>query len=147
MRLRLMKAHQREGFGWLVSTWKSGHAGVLLADDMGLGKTFPALAFLAWARANRRVPGQLTPLQLGPVLIVAPTALLNNWIAEAELHLAPHALGKRLDAFGPGLKQLKAQRMEGWTAEDSLDVDALRCADWILTTYETLANNHAPSPE
>jgi SNF2 family DNA or RNA helicase len=73
-----MKAHQRGGFGWLVSAWTSGHAGVLLADDMGLGKTFQALAFLAWARANRRVPGQLTPLQRGPVLIVAPTALLNN---------------------------------------------------------------------
>jgi hypothetical protein len=137
-----MKAHQHVGFGWLVSAWASGRPGVLLADDMGLGKTFQALAFLAWIRANRRLAGSLTPLQRGPLLIVAPTALLNNWIAEAELHLAPHALGERVDAFGPGLKQLKAQRVEGWTAEDSLDVDALRSADWILTTYETLANNH-----
>lgn len=137
------KPHQTEGFEWLVSAWRSGRPGVLLADDMGLGKTFQALAFLAWLQANRRKAGSaLTALQRGPILIVATTALLNNWIAEAERHLAPDALGERVEAFGPGLKRLKRARASEWSPEDALDVERLRKADWILTTYETLADNH-----
>ena len=137
------KPHQQEGFTWLVDAWSSGRPGVLLADDMGLGKTFQTLVFLAWIRANRGDPrSNLTPLQRGPILIVAPTALLRNWAAEADRHLAPGALGERLDAFGTGLKRLKRPRSPDWSPEDALDVDALRDADWILTTYETLADNH-----
>ena len=135
------KPHQKTGFSWLLEAWTAGRPGVLLADDMGLGKTFQALGFLAWTRANRKA-APLTPLQQGPILVVAPTALLNNWIAEAEQHLAPDALGERVDAFGPGLKRLKRLRSESWSPEDALDFDALRRADWILTTYETLADNH-----
>jgi SNF2 family DNA or RNA helicase len=133
------KPHQIEGFDWLVKAWTSGWPGVLLADDMGLGKTFQALAFLAWMKSNQmRRPGA----QDTPILVVAPTALLRTWAAEAELHLAPDALGERTDAFGYGLSRLKRQRSADWTPEDALDVDSLRKAGWILTTYETLADNH-----
>src|SRR5690606_13079501 len=102
------KPHQLEGFHWLVDAWTSGWPGVLLADDMGLGKTFQALVFLAWLRKNWTAQeagrGGVKP---GPMLIVAPTALLRNWVAEAELHLAPDALGQRVDCYGSSLKQLK----------------------------------------
>ncbi|WP_052341863.1 DEAD/DEAH box helicase [Salinarimonas rosea] len=137
------KAHQREGFDWLLAAWRAGLPGVLLADDMGLGKTFQALAFLAWARENRRAgAARLAPRQRGPVLVVAPTALLQNWIAEAERHLAPHALGERVDAFGSGLRRIKRPKDTGWTPETAIDLDVLGTADWVLTTYETLADNH-----
>lgn len=138
------KPHQADGFKWLVDAWEAGWPGVLLADDMGLGKTFQTLAFMAWIRANKSTKaraGKLVPSG-GPILIVAPTALLRNWIAEAALHLAPGALGDRLDAFGPNLKRIKKQKGADWTPEDSVDVEQLRHADWILTTYETLADNH-----
>jgi superfamily II DNA or RNA helicase len=138
------KPHQTEGFKWLVDAWEAGWPGVLLADDMGLGKTFQALAFMAWIRANMTAKGRgiLGAPAKGPILIVAPTALLRNWAAEAALHLAPYVLGDRIDAFGPGLKHLKRAKAVDWTPEDALDVDRLRSADWILTTYETLADNH-----
>jgi superfamily II DNA or RNA helicase len=138
------KPHQTEGFKWLVDTWEAGWPGVLLADDMGLGKTFQALAFMAWVRANMtaKARGVSGAPAKGPILIVAPTALLRNWVAESALHLAPDVLGDRIDAFGPGLKQLKRAKAADWTPEDALDVDRLRSADWILTTYETLADNH-----
>ncbi|MGM4877058.1 DEAD/DEAH box helicase [Bradyrhizobium sp. 956_D2_N1_5] len=137
------KPHQADGFKWLVDAWEAGWPGVLLADDMGLGKTFQTLAFMAWIRANKngKSPlGKQAPAG-GPILIVAPTALLRNWIAEA-VHLAPGALGDRLDAFGPNLKRIKRAKGQDWTPEDSIDVEQLRQADWILTTYETLADNH-----
>jgi hypothetical protein len=132
------KPHQVEGFRWLAETWQAGWPGVLLADDMGLGKTFQALAFLAWVRKNR----VLTGMARHPVLVVAPTALLRNWIDEAERHLEPDALGERLDVFGSALLRLKTTASDGWSEADSLDVARLRDTDWMLTTYETLANHH-----
>lgn len=136
------KPHQTTGFDWLVSSYRAGWPGVLLADDMGLGKTFQALAFLAWVRRNRRQQGLDRGAQNRPILIVAPTALLRNWIEEAERHLVPGALGERVDAFGSSLRHLKTRKDEHWTRETALDVASLRAADWVLTTYETLADNH-----
>lgn len=133
------KPHQIDGFGWLVDAWTSGLPGVLLADDMGLGKTMQALAFLAWFRENRRVGRERARQFAGPILVVAPTALLRNWVKEAETHLAGAGLGDCLAAFGSGLARLRRREA---APEDALDVDAIRSADWVLTTYETLANYH-----
>ncbi|MCX7631664.1 MAG: SNF2-related protein, partial [Geminicoccaceae bacterium] len=69
------KPHQREGIDWLQKAWLQGLPGVLLADDMGLGKTLQGLAFLAWLREGMR----LGAIERAPVLIVAPTGLLENW--------------------------------------------------------------------
>lgn len=144
MKANRPKDHQIQGFDWLVSTWRAGWPGVLLADDMGLGKTYQALAFLAWIKANLDQRGRQYPTipRLGPLLVVAPTALLRNWLKEAETHLAEAALGQAVEAFGSGLRRLKRRKGPDWTPEDALDVAHLREADWILTTYETLADNH-----
>jgi SNF2 family DNA or RNA helicase len=132
------KAHQEEGFQWLVEAWTAGWPGVLLADDMGLGKTYQALAFLAWCRKAEETKSG----KAAPILIVAPTALLKTWIFEAEQHLAPGVLGDRVEAFGVGLRDLKTPKGRGWTPETALDIARLRGAGWILTTYETLATYH-----
>ncbi len=136
------KPHQTIGFDWLVASYRAGWPGVLLADDMGLGKTFQALAFLAWARASRKKLGLDRGAQNKPILVVAPTALLRNWIDEAGRHLGQDALGARVDAFGSALRHLKSARDQHWTPETAIHVDELRKADWVLTTYETLADNH-----
>ncbi|MBB4015712.1 MULTISPECIES: DEAD/DEAH box helicase [Chelatococcus] len=136
------KPHQTVGFDWLVACYRAGWPGALLADDMGLGKTFQALAFLAWVRKNRLQQGLDRGAQNRPILVVAPTALLRNWIEEAERHLTPGALGERVDAFGSSLRHLKTRKDEHWTPETALDVTRLRAANWVLTTYETLADNH-----
>lgn len=136
------KPHQVDGFNWLSNCYRAGWPGVLLADDMGLGKTFQALAFLAWVKCSRSKLGLDRGAQNKPFLIVAPTALLRNWIEEAERHLGPGALGERVDAFGSSLRKLKSPKDEYWTEEAALNVAKLRAADWVLTTYETLADNH-----
>ncbi|MBB5516168.1 SNF2 family DNA or RNA helicase [Rubricella aquisinus] len=132
------KTHQVDGIQWLWDAWTSGWPGVLLADDMGLGKTYQTLVFLAWRRAEIAARSK----SKSPILVVAPTALLKTWIAEAELHLAPDVLGERVEAFGSGLQGLKAPKGPGWSPENALDVASLRQAGWILTTYETLATYH-----
>lgn len=136
------KLHQEAGFDWLVKSWCCGWPGVLLADDMGLGKTFQALSFLAWLKTNLAASGQAGADASSPILVVAPTALLRTWIAEAERHLGVDVLGERVDAFGTGLASLKQRKGPNWTSEEALDIRRMRNADWILTTYETLANYH-----
>ncbi len=65
-----LRGYQTEGYQWLARLAHWG-AGACLADDMGLGKTVQALALLL-----SRGPG-------GPALVVAPTSVCANWIAEA----------------------------------------------------------------
>ena len=138
----VFKPHQNEGFRWLVEAWLAGWPGVLLADDMGLGKTFQALAFLAWYMENRqKASNRSRETDAGPVLIVAPTALLDNWIEEAEKHLASDALGDIAKVFGAGLRQFKNEHSQS-ASEEPLETGKLKEYDWILTTYETLADNH-----
>ena len=136
------KSHQDEGFRWLVDAWIGGWPGVLLADDMGLGKTFQALAFLAWVRENQKAARTrgIGTIEAGPTLIVAPTALLDNWIEEAAKHLARGALGDMAKVFGSDLHRFKNRGVDA--NNEPLDTTMLAEFEWILTTYETLADNH-----
>ncbi len=129
----MLKPHQVDGLRWLQKAWTIGRPGVLLADDMGLGKTIQGLAFLAWLRegmANRSIPKL-------PFLIVAPTGLLRNWLAEHDRHLRSPGLGICLEAFGQGLSLLRHVDEDNCPG---LDLRRLEAADWVLTTYETLRN-------
>jgi len=135
------KTHQIEGIHWLQLAWSEGYSGVLLADDMGLGKTFQTLAFISWLSEKR----ESLALPRRPVLILAPTSLLGNWEAEAQLHLEDEqALGIEL-LYGT---HLKAHRLPGAVGNDvtagrqTLRHDKLSRARWILTTYETMRDYH-----
>ncbi|MDR2179921.1 MAG: DEAD/DEAH box helicase [Synergistaceae bacterium] len=66
-----LRNYQLEGYQWLSRLAHWG-AGACLADDMGLGKTIQALALLV-ARGKG-----------GPALVIAPTSVCPNWIAEAN---------------------------------------------------------------
>lgn len=125
------KEHQSEGIRWLQQHWLSGSPGVLLADDMGLGKTLQGLAFLAWLRESMRDGS----MPRDPLLIVAPTGLLENWRAEHGRHLRPPGLGEPLLAYGKGLAALRRSE------DGRLDTAAIAAADWVLTTYETLRDH------
>ena len=147
VRARLLD-HQREALAWQVKGWCAGHPGLLNADDQGLGKTLQTLAFLAWLKEEM---SQLPEGERHPVLVVAPTGLLRTWRDEEQNHLKGTRLGARIDAFGPGLRELRVHGLSGRDTDDGvprLGFDALRDAIrkghghewWVLTTYETLAN-------
>jgi SNF2 family DNA or RNA helicase len=130
-----LKPHQLDGVKWLVQNYQAGVSGVLLADDMGLGKTFQALTFLAWIRENIeqfRIPNR-------PILIVAPTGLLNNWKQEHDRHLHEPGLGDLIHAYGTNLNSLRDHTQVNALVKP-LNTQKLKEADWILTTYETLSN-------
>ncbi|WP_354407411.1 DEAD/DEAH box helicase [Marinobacterium sp. MBR-111] len=130
------KPHQVEGIGWLQECWCKGFPGALLADDMGLGKTFQTLGFISWLQRKRQQLG----LPRQPVLIVAPTSLLNNWLDEETMHLHEPGLGEPGLLFGKELKMFKDLKGSNDVKEgtNTLKLASLASFDWLLTTYETL---------
>ena len=68
-----LRDYQHAGYRWLAALRDLGLGGVL-ADDMGLGKTLQTLVLLA---DTHRTPGR-------PSLVVAPTSVIHNWVAEAR---------------------------------------------------------------
>ncbi len=70
----VLRPYQKQGVAWLQFLRENQFGGIL-ADEMGLGKTLQALAFLRWVRQAE--PGR------APMLIVCPTSLIFNWVAEA----------------------------------------------------------------
>ncbi|WP_288586488.1 DEAD/DEAH box helicase [uncultured Methylobacterium sp.] len=130
-----LKRHQEEGLDWLQRAWAQGVPGVLLADDMGLGKSLQGLAFLAWLRDGM----EAGTVPRAPLLVVAPTGLLQNWRAEHDRHLAAPGLGRCVLAYGRDLAVLKRPATGDGPG---LDVERLAQGDWVLTTYETLRDYH-----
>ena len=128
---------QKDGYCWLQQLWTNGAPGALLADDMGLGKTLQTLAFLVWLRRYQHARA----IPFRPILTVAPTGLLKNWLAEHDKHLEEPGLGEILQVHGQGLADLRTgprTAPELNVGVPTLDTARLRTADWVLTTYETL---------
>ncbi|CAL9185749.1 unnamed protein product [Musa hybrid cultivar] len=68
-----LRPYQLEGLQWMLSLFNNNLNGIL-ADEMGLGKTIQTISLIAYLMENKGVTG--------PHLIVAPKAVLPNWINE-----------------------------------------------------------------
>jgi superfamily II DNA or RNA helicase len=95
----VLRPYQKQGVAWLGFLRANGFGGIL-ADEMGLGKTLQTLAHLSTCSSrreearlvkNRETPHPASghPLPVGrgegaPHLIVCPTSLVFNWVAEAK---------------------------------------------------------------
>ena len=104
-----LRSYQAAARGWLEFLDVAGLGGCL-AMDMGLGKTPTVLAHLLATRGR------------GPVLVIAPPAVLGNWAAEAA-------------RFTP---ELRVQVHHGTDRADARELaEAADDADLVLTTYAT----------
>ncbi len=112
----VLRSYQEHGLAWLQFLRAAGLGGVL-ADDMGLGKTVQALAHLAVEQAQGRIDL--------PSLVICPTSLVANWLAEAT-RFAPSL--RCLVLHGPD----RAGRFA-----------AIGDHDLVVTTYPLLARDHA----
>jgi superfamily II DNA or RNA helicase len=65
------RPYQEDGYQWAMRLASAGLGGCL-ADDMGLGKTLQALAVML-ARGGK-----------GAALVIAPTSVCGNWLAETQ---------------------------------------------------------------
>ncbi|CAJ2630299.1 unnamed protein product [Trifolium pratense] len=68
-----LRSYQIEGLQWMLSLFNNNLNGIL-ADEMGLGKTIQTISLIAHLFEYKGVTG--------PHLIVAPKAVLPNWIIE-----------------------------------------------------------------
>ena len=143
-----LKAHQVDGFHWQIAAWQAGLPGILNADEQGLGKTLQTIAFLVWLKAHM---ANARASERGPVLIVAPTSLLENWEQEVTRHVVDPGLGHLIRLFGgatSGRKLPGATGRDTQSGEAKLDLrflsEAIREGRahrfWLLTTYTTLTN-------
>ncbi|KAK9672015.1 hypothetical protein RND81_12G070200 [Saponaria officinalis] len=70
-----LRPYQLEGLQWMLSLFNNNLNGIL-ADEMGLGKTIQTISLIAYLSENKDVTG--------PHLVVAPKAVLPNWIIEFQ---------------------------------------------------------------
>ncbi|KAF9677570.1 hypothetical protein SADUNF_Sadunf08G0121500 [Salix dunnii] len=68
-----LRPYQLEGLQWMLSLFNNNLNGIL-ADEMGLGKTIQTISLIAYLKETKGI--------CGPHLIVAPKAVLPNWINE-----------------------------------------------------------------
>lgn len=143
-----LKPHQIESFEWQVAAWRAGMPGVLNADEQGLGKTLQTIAFLVWLKSHMALE---RASERGPVLIVAPTSLLENWEQEVARHVQEPGFGHLIRLYGSAISSRKVAGRSGRdidSGEIKLDFGFLKEAIeegrahrfWILTTYTTLTN-------
>ncbi len=129
-----LRPYQRDGFRWLARLSRWG-AGACLADDMGLGKTVQVLALLL-----KRAPA-------GPALVVVPTSVVANWLAEAR-RFAPRL---NVTAY-VGVGTARAGLLEAPAAFDlvvttyallHIDAERLRAVSWnsvVLDEAQAIKN-------
>ncbi len=109
----VLRPYQKHGVAWLRFLRESGFCGVL-ADEMGLGKTLQVLAHLAVLRRESVATNRK------PQLVVCPTTLVFNWVAEAT-------------RFVPDLNVL----VLGGAGRESR-FDGIATADLVVTSYALL---------
>ncbi len=88
----VLRPYQKQGVAWLHFLRANGFGGIL-ADEMGLGKTLQTLAFFKTLRSAEcgvrsnlpTAPAAIPHSALRtPHLIVCPTSLVFNWVAEVK---------------------------------------------------------------
>lgn len=72
-----LRPYQQDAIAWLSQLHRA-QLGRILADDMGLGKTLMVLSFIAKLREEE---GKM------PSLVIAPTSVIDVWVAEAKRHI------------------------------------------------------------
>ncbi len=143
-----LKEHQSKSFEWALEAWSEGLPGILNADEQGLGKTLQTLSFLTWLKSNMAHRDNKARL---PILVVAPTSLLENWEEEVAKHIGGDGLGFIYRLYGNSIAGFRRKTGSGKDTEkgqDNLNFDALHEAIeegrgdrvWILTTYTTMTN-------
>ncbi|CAI0466239.1 unnamed protein product [Linum tenue] len=68
-----LRPYQVEGLQWMISLFNNNLNGIL-ADEMGLGKTIQTISLVAHLKEKKGVDG--------PHIIMAPKAVLPNWVNE-----------------------------------------------------------------
>jgi superfamily II DNA or RNA helicase len=139
-----LRPYQVDGFSWLVFLHAHSLGGIL-ADDMGLGKTLQTLALVAHTRAQPVASDHAR----APFLVVAPTSVVSNWVAEAQ-RFTPHLVVRAISATEAKSRKKVAEISAGADivvtsyALFRLDFSAYNTVDWagLILDEAQFAKNH-----
>ena len=106
-----LRDYQHEGYRWLQFLREFGMGGIL-ADDMGLGKSIQAITHVL---REKELAGHQRPS-----LLVVPTSLVPNWLAEVE-------------RFAPSLRVLTLHGAKRHLLHGDIEQ-----SDVVITTYALL---------
>ncbi|KAH8495822.1 hypothetical protein H0E87_018849 [Populus deltoides] len=118
-----LRSYQLEGLQWMLSLFNNNLNGIL-ADEMGLGKTIQTISLIAYLKEKKGV--------CGPHLIVAPKAVLPNWINEFSTWISEAEIKAFL--YDGCLEERKAIR-EQLSREGNLQV--------LITHYDLIMRDKA----
>ncbi|KAJ6356412.1 hypothetical protein OIU78_004505 [Salix suchowensis] len=118
-----LRSYQLEGLQWMLSLFNNNLNGIL-ADEMGLGKTIQTISLIAYLKETKGV--------CGPHLIVAPKAVLPNWINEFSTWISEAEIKAFL--YDGRLEERKAIR-EQLSREGNLQV--------LITHYDLIMRDKA----
>ena len=105
-----LRPYQHDAVAWMSQLHRAG-LGRLLADEMGLGKTLMVLCLLVKIKEHEGAK---------PSLVVAPTSVLDVWMAESKQHFV-------------GLNTVK------WHGADRAEqIEEAKKADLVITSYALL---------
>ena len=133
-----LRPYQVEGFRWLSARVDAGFGG-LLADEMGLGKSVQLISLLV-ARAQEA-------RGVGPSLIVCPSSLVYNWLAEFE-RFAPGLSVAAVVGNAAERKVIRGRAFSAYDAQLAADAgttdsggaphagDQLSPVDVLVTSYD-----------
>jgi len=130
-----LRGYQRCGVAWMADLCELGFGGCL-ADDMGLGKTIQVLALHALRCES--------PDQRGPMLVVCPTSLMNNWIREADKFL-PGVATRVFHGQNRSIEELADDEIVitsyGVVRTDAAQLDSV---DWSIVAADEAQNAKNP---
>ena len=72
---------QKTGLKWLREH-NQQQCGGIFGDEIGLDKTIQTISYLASLRLSKVKSNGFNYVGLGPVLIIAPTTLMAQWVKE-----------------------------------------------------------------
>ncbi|KAJ1896985.1 hypothetical protein LPJ66_003658, partial [Kickxella alabastrina] len=140
----VMYDYQLEGANFLNYKWKHGEPAIL-ADDPGLGKTIQTIAFLSMVY-HSTIPDSLRGIEATksncgtfPFLIVVPSTLIDNWMAEFRAW-APFLVVCKLSGQAASREIQLETTLFRKQAQGKLD---LRC-HVVLASYESIIKRGVP---
>lgn len=127
-----LRPYQHRGFSWIFRNARIGF-GSVLADDMGLGKTIQVITTILKFKEEGYLDKE-------KVIVVAPTGLLTNWLAELQ-KFAP-----TLDAeiyHGPNRNLEKTSNYDVLITSYGImrsDADILKKKKWYIMIIDEAQN-------
>ncbi|KAH8500378.1 hypothetical protein H0E87_015586 [Populus deltoides] len=118
-----LRPYQLEGLQWMLSLFNNNLNGIL-ADEMGLGKTIQTISLIAYLKETKGI--------CGPHLIVAPKAVLPNWVNEFSTWIEENEIKAFL--YDGRLEERKSIR-EQLSREGNLQV--------LITHYDLIMRDKA----